>query len=161
MHLYSDSEARLLLFCTETANGNVRQYFLEQCTEARVLMHPDMYNTLLTIAIEEPEKRARNQKVWAGLSTLNSELLKPMLNPADATERLAKSEIVQDKATAFVAAFTDVCGVENATLYCHEVVTHIQQPFSFQISTWLGDCSMEDFGLLVTDVSLRSSPRKG
>jgi uncharacterized protein YbcC (UPF0753/DUF2309 family) len=92
-----------------------------------VLMHPDIYNTLLTIAIEEPEKRARNEKVWAGLSTLNAELLKPMLNPADATERLAKSEMVQDKATAFVAAFTDVCGVENATLYCHEAVSHLPE----------------------------------
>jgi uncharacterized protein YbcC (UPF0753/DUF2309 family) len=92
-----------------------------------VLMHPDMSNTLLTIAIEEPEKRARNEKVWAGLSTLNSELLKPMLNPADATERLAKSEIVQEKATAFVEAFTNVSGVENATLYCHEVVTHLPE----------------------------------
>jgi uncharacterized protein YbcC (UPF0753/DUF2309 family) len=92
-----------------------------------VLMHPDMYNTLLTIAIEEPEKRARNQKVWAGLSTLNAELLKPMLNPADANERLAKSGTVQDKATTFVEAFTDVCGVENATLYCHEVVTHVPE----------------------------------
>jgi uncharacterized protein YbcC (UPF0753/DUF2309 family) len=65
--------------------------------------------------------------VWAGLSTLNSELLKPMLNPADAIERLAKSGVVQDKATAFVAAFTDVCGVENATLYCHEVVSHVPE----------------------------------
>jgi hypothetical protein len=95
--------------------------------EARVLMHPDIYNTLLTIAIEEPEKRARNEKVWAGLSTLHAELLKPMLNPADATERLAKSEMVQDKATAFVVAFTDVCGVENATLYCHEAVSHLPE----------------------------------
>jgi hypothetical protein len=92
-----------------------------------VLMHPDMYNTLLTIAIEEPEKRARNEKVWAGLSSLNGEFLKPMLNAADPTERLAKSAVVQDKATAFVTAFTDVCGVENATLYCHEAVKHIPE----------------------------------
>lgn len=92
-----------------------------------MLMHPDMYNTLLTIAIEEPEKRGRNEKVWAGLSTLNSELLKPMLNPEDPAERLAKSGVVQDKATAFVRAFTDVCGVETATLYCHQAVTHLPE----------------------------------
>jgi hypothetical protein len=92
-----------------------------------VLMHPDMYNTLLTIAIEDPEKRARNGKVWTELSSLNLELLKPILNLADATERLAKSEVVQDKATAFVAAFTDVCEVENATLFCHKTVTHLPE----------------------------------
>ncbi|GAQ84437.1 hypothetical protein KFL_001890010 [Klebsormidium nitens] len=95
--------------------------------EARVLMHPDMYNTLLTIAIEDPGKRALNEKVWAGLSTYNSELLKPMLNPADAAERLVKSGVVQEKGVGFLRAFSDVAGVENATLYCHMAVTHLPE----------------------------------
>jgi hypothetical protein len=90
-------------------------------------MHSDMYNTLLTIAIEDPEKRASNGPVWAGLSTFNAELLKPMLNPQNEEERAAKSEVVQEKAKGFLTAFTDVRGVENATLYCHLAVKHIPE----------------------------------
>lgn len=40
-------------------------------------------------------------------------------------ERLAKSKTVQDKAVQFVEKFTDVCGVECATLYCHHAMDHI------------------------------------
>jgi hypothetical protein len=95
--------------------------------EARVLMHPDIYNKLLAIVIENPEKQALNERVWAGLSSLIQELIKPMPNPANEAERVAKSEVVQDRATAFVAAFTDVAEVENATHYCHEAVVHLPE----------------------------------
>jgi hypothetical protein len=97
------------------------------CREARVMMHPDMYNTLLAIAIQEPEKRERNRKVWAGLSDLNAELLKLMLNPQNAAKRVEKSVVVKEKVVGFVTAFIDVCGVENATLYCHTTMDHLPE----------------------------------
>jgi hypothetical protein len=90
-------------------------------------MHPDVYDTLLEIAIEDPEKRERNERVWRALSNLNGEIIKPMQNPQNPGERLAKSEVVQHLATAFTAAFTDVCGVENATLYCHMTLDHLPE----------------------------------
>jgi hypothetical protein len=33
--------------------------------------------------------------------------------------------VAQDKAVSFVDRFTDVCGRENATLYCHQAVKHL------------------------------------
>lgn len=83
------------------------------------MCHPRMFDTLLEIAIEDPAKRGHNRLVWVGLSELNAEYLKPMINPEDEQERVAKSIVAQDKAVTFVDRFTDVCGRENATLYCH------------------------------------------
>jgi hypothetical protein len=85
-----------------------------------------MYETLLQMAIQDPEKRDLNREVWAGLSALNEEFLQPMQNAVDGVERVAKSRAVQDKAVGFVEKFTDVqCGVECATLYCHHAMDHI------------------------------------
>jgi hypothetical protein len=89
------------------------------------MCHPRMFDTLLEIAIEDPEERGHNRLVWVGLSELNGEFMKPMLNAEDARERLVKSKVVQDKAVTFVDCFTDVCGRENATLYCHQAVKHL------------------------------------
>jgi hypothetical protein len=89
------------------------------------MCHPGMFDTLLEIAIEDPAKRGHNRLVWVGLSELNAEYLKPMINPEDERERVAKSIVAQDKAVTFVDCFTDVCGRENATLYCHQALTHI------------------------------------
>lgn len=89
------------------------------------MCHPRMFDTLLEIAIEDPAKRGHNRLVWVGLSELNAEYLKPMINPEDEQERVAKSIVAQDKAVTFVDRFTDVCGRENATLYCHQALTHI------------------------------------
>jgi hypothetical protein len=44
------------------------------------MCHPKMFDTLLEIAIEDLEKREHNRLVWVGLSELNAEFLKPMLN---------------------------------------------------------------------------------
>jgi hypothetical protein len=90
-----------------------------------VLCDARMFDTLLEIAIEEPVKRAQSRKVWVGLSDLNAEFLKPMANAVDATERLEKSVVVQDKAVVFVECFTDTCGKNNATLYCPQATAHI------------------------------------
>jgi hypothetical protein len=86
------------------------------CREARQLCDSRMYDTLLVIAIQDPVKRELNPGVWAGLSELNGEFLQPMHNAEDVAERRAKSRTVQDKAVEFVTRFTDVCGMECATL---------------------------------------------
>jgi hypothetical protein len=95
--------------------------------EARVLCDSRMYDVLLEIAIADPVKRGHNRKVWEALSNLNAEFLKPLSNAEDAEERLAKSLVVQAKAVAFVENFTDTCGKETATLYCHHAMAHIPQ----------------------------------
>jgi hypothetical protein len=92
-----------------------------------VLCDSRMFDTLLEIAIEKPVKRAHNRKVWVGLSDLNAEFLKPMANAEDAAERLEKSVVVQDRAVVFVECFTDTCGRDNATLYCHQAIKHIPE----------------------------------
>lgn len=86
-----------------------------------------MFDTLLEIAIEDPVKQEHNWRVWTGLSGLNAEFLRPLNNAEDAAERLAKSIVVQDKAVSFVESFTDTCGRETATLYCHHAMDHIPQ----------------------------------
>jgi hypothetical protein len=100
-------------------------YTVQCCREARQLCDPRMYDTLLHIAIQDPVKRDLNRGVWEGLSELNGEFLLPMQNAMDEVERLGKSKTVQDKAVQFVEKFTDVCGVECATLYCHHAMDHI------------------------------------
>jgi hypothetical protein len=90
-----------------------------------VLCDSRMYNTLLEIAIQDPTKRDLNRELWAGLSALNGEFLQPMQNAQNEVERRAKSRTMQDKAVHFVERFTDVCGMEVATLYCHHAMDHI------------------------------------
>jgi hypothetical protein len=89
------------------------------------MCNPRIFDTLLEIAIDDPVKRAHNRLVWVGVSELNQEFLKPMMNPEDDEERLVKSVVVLNKAVNFVESFTDACGKENATLYCHLAVKHI------------------------------------
>jgi hypothetical protein len=95
--------------------------------ETRVLCDSRMYDVLLEIAIADPVKRGHNRKVWEALSNLNAEFLKPLSNAEDAEKRLATSLVVRAKAVALVENFTDTCGKETATLYCHHAMAHIPQ----------------------------------
>jgi hypothetical protein len=54
-------------------------------------------------------------------------MIKPLDNPADRTERLAKSIVVQDKAVLFVDSFTAQLGADLATLYMHRAMCHLPE----------------------------------
>jgi hypothetical protein len=53
--------------------------------------------------------------------------MKPLNNPEDRTERLAKSITVQDKAVVFVESYTAQLGADMATLYMHQAMDHIPE----------------------------------
>ncbi|GAQ88843.1 hypothetical protein KFL_004630110 [Klebsormidium nitens] len=95
--------------------------------EARVLLHPDAYNTFLDIAILDDAKRAAARKIWDNLASFYTELLKPLTNPEDAEERLGKSIVVQDKAVAYVESYTAELGTDRATLYMHQAMSHVPE----------------------------------
>jgi hypothetical protein len=98
-----------------------------------VLLHPDAYNAFLDIAITDEDKRADARKIWEGLASFYNELIKPLDNPADRTERLAKSIVVQDKAVSFsllqpsAGPSTAQLGVDLATLYMHQAMCHLPE----------------------------------
>jgi hypothetical protein len=97
------------------------------CREARVLLHPDAYNAFLDIAITDENKRADARKIWEGLASFYNESIKPLDNPADRTERLAKSIVVQYKAVLFMDSFTAQLGIDLATLYMHQAMCHLPE----------------------------------
>jgi hypothetical protein len=90
-----------------------------------VLCEEGVFDTLLAIAIQDPEKRAVNREAWVALAAYNKELQKPLNNPLNAAERLTKSILVQDKGVALVESITAAVGEELATLYMHHSMTHI------------------------------------
>jgi hypothetical protein len=63
-----------------------------------VICDPGVFDTFLAIAIDNPEKRAANRKVWVALAAFNDMLRAPLANPDDASKRLAKSLKVEDAA---------------------------------------------------------------
>jgi hypothetical protein len=93
--------------------------------EAVTALDPRVYDQLLEIAIDEPEKRAQNRQVWSGLADVYSELQAPMEDPQNEEERGKKADLVQDLAVLFVGAFTGCFGEMMATLYCHHSMIHI------------------------------------
>ncbi|GAQ87283.1 hypothetical protein KFL_003430020 [Klebsormidium nitens] len=95
--------------------------------EARVLLHPDVYNTFLNIVIDDDEKRANARTIWDNLACFYNELIKPLDDPTDQAERLRKSVLVQDKAVAYVDSFTAQVGMDKATLYMHQAMDHIPE----------------------------------
>lgn len=58
-----------------------KQPFHFLCREAVAALDPRVYDQLLEIAIDDPEKRARNRKVWSGLANFYNELIAPINNP--------------------------------------------------------------------------------
>jgi hypothetical protein len=92
-----------------------------------VLLHPAAYNAFLDIAITDKGKRAEARKIWDGLASFYSELIKPLNNPEERTERLAKSITVQDKAVMFVESYTAQLGADMATLYMHQAINHVPE----------------------------------
>ncbi|GAQ89496.1 hypothetical protein KFL_005290110, partial [Klebsormidium nitens] len=93
--------------------------------EARVLLHPTAYNAFLDIAITDASKRADARIIWDNLAALYAELLRPLNNPSDDGERLAKSIVVQDRAAAYVYSFSSQLGADLATLYMHLGMVHV------------------------------------
>jgi hypothetical protein len=47
------------------------------CREAVTALDPRVYDQLLEIAIDDPEKRARNREVWSGLANFYFEVNAP------------------------------------------------------------------------------------
>jgi hypothetical protein len=92
-----------------------------------VLLHPDAYNAFLDIAITDEGKRAEARKIWDGLARFYTELIKPLNNPEDRTERLAKSIIVQDNAVVFVESYTAQLEADMATLCMHQAMDHVPE----------------------------------
>jgi hypothetical protein len=88
-------------------------------------LDPRVYDTLLEIAIVEPEKRALNRKVWAGLEVLYYLMIRPLLDLDNKEERKEKSQEVQDQAVVYVDAFAAAVGREFCTLYMHHALLHI------------------------------------
>jgi hypothetical protein len=89
------------------------------------MLDEEVFDTFLAIAINEPEKRELNRKVWVALAAFNPELLKPLGNPEDAGKRLTKSILVEDLAVAYVESFSAAVGEELCTLYMHQSMRHL------------------------------------
>jgi hypothetical protein len=89
------------------------------------MLNEEVYDTFLAIAIDDPQKRELNRKVWVALAAFNGELLKPLNNPEDASERLTKSIEVEDGAVAYVESFSAAVGEELCTLYMHQSMRHL------------------------------------
>lgn len=90
-----------------------------------MICDPGVFDTFLAIAIDNPEKRAANRKVWVALAAFNDMLRAPLANPDDASERLAKSLRVEDAAVLYVEEFSGCVGEALATLYMHLGMRHI------------------------------------
>jgi hypothetical protein len=103
-------------------------------------LDPRVYDTLLEIAITEPERRALNRKVWAGLEVLYYLMIKPLLDPDNEEERKEKSGEVQDQAVEYVDAFAAAVGRKFCTLYMHHMLIHVPG-------------QVKDLKLDITDVS--------
>jgi hypothetical protein len=65
--------------------------------------------------------------VWVALAALNAELLKPLNNPEDASERITKSIQVEDRAVSYVESFPAAVGEELCTLYMHHSMGHLPE----------------------------------
>jgi hypothetical protein len=103
---------------------------------------------LLEIAINDPEKRARNREVWSGLKKFYFEVNAPMENPEDAPTRAKKAALVQDYAVVFVGAFTGCFEEQMATLYCHHSMDHIPSMVR-RLPMNLSDLSQQGFEALM------------
>jgi hypothetical protein len=90
-----------------------------------VVCDAGVFDTFLAIAIDNPEKRAANRKVWVALAAFNDLLRAPLANPDDAGKRLAKSLRVEDAAVLYVEEFSGCVGEALATLYMHLGMRHI------------------------------------
>jgi hypothetical protein len=123
-------------------------------------LDPRVYDTLLEIAIVEPEKRALNREVWAGLEVLYYLMIRPLLDPDDAEERAAKSLEVQDQAVTYVDAFAAAVGRQFCTLYMHHILVHIPRQVR-DLELDLTDVSQQGFENLLkqgkTDMRLFSN----
>jgi hypothetical protein len=95
------------------------------CRESLVVCNEGIFDTFLAIAIDNPQKRAANRKVWVALALFNDQLRLPLNNPEDAGERLGKSIRVQDAAVLYVEEFCSCVGEALATLYMHLGMRHI------------------------------------
>lgn len=95
---------------------------------------------MLEIAIVDPQKRALNREVWAGLEVLYYLMIRPLLDPDDEKEREKKSIEVRDQAVEYVDAFAAAVGREFCTLYMHHMLIHIPE-------------QVKDLELNITDVS--------
>jgi hypothetical protein len=92
-----------------------------------VVCEAKVFDTFLTIAIDDDDKRALNREVWVATAAMNKELRAPHKNPNDREERLAKSIRVEDLGVAFVDNYTAALGGELSTLYMHHGMGHLPE----------------------------------
>lgn len=123
-------------------------------------MDPRVYDTLLKIAIVEPEKRALNRAMWKGLEVLYYLMIRSLLDPDNAAERAVKSLEVQDQAVTYVDAFAAAVGRQFCTLYMHHILIHIPRQVK-DLELDLTDVSQQGFENLLkqgkTDMRLFSN----
>jgi hypothetical protein len=93
--------------------------------ECRTLLEEEAFDTFLNIAITDPVKRAKNREVWVNLTAFYWELKKPLGDPENATQRAAKSILVEVLAVLYVDSFVRATMLEAVPLYLHLSMCHL------------------------------------
>jgi hypothetical protein len=101
------------------------------------MLEEEVFDTFLAIAINELEKQELNRKAWFALAAFNLELLKPLNNLKNASERVAKSILMEDLVVCYVDNFSAAVGEELITLYMHPLMRHLCQESPIQIAMYL------------------------
>jgi hypothetical protein len=129
-HLYVQS-TRSVVLSSCPFHGALRcknkktTFILVVFRECRTLLEEEAFDTLLNIAIADPVKRAKNREVWVNLAAFYWELKKPLGDPENATQRAAKSILVEDLAVLYVDSFVRATMLEAVPLYLHLSVCHL------------------------------------